>query len=193
MDLVNKLLRYMVYLKNEKYLPKDATSILSISRNILHDDKIIIRDVRVASHFLELDISIATSSGIGKIKSTLSQIAPIIGIDRIIEKELDKKESIKLARELFNNEKYWKTHEVLEAVWKHTYGDERDLLNGLILVAAALVHYQKGEQGICISIMNRALAKLNKSHGRYHDINIDSLKREVTNMVKSSKVSNFRI
>jgi len=80
----------MVYLRNEKYLPKDATSILSLSRNILLNDKIIIRDVRVASHFLELDISIATSSGIGKIKSKLSHIAPIIDIDRIIEKELDK-------------------------------------------------------------------------------------------------------
>lgn len=183
----------MVYLKNEKYVPKDATSILSLSRNILHGDKIIIRDVRVASDFLELDISIATSTEIGIIKSKLSQIAPIIDIDRIIEKELDKKESIKLARELFNNEKYWKTHEVLEGIWKHTQGDERDLLNGIILVAAALVHYQKEELAICISIMKRALVKLNNSYGRYHDVDIDSLKREVTNMVKSSRVSNFRI
>jgi hypothetical protein len=98
-----------------------------------------------------------------------------------------------MARVLFNNEKYWKTHEVLEGVWKHTYGVERDLLNGLILVAAALVHYQKGEQGICISIMNRAFAKLNNSHGRYHDINIDSLKSEITNIVKSIKFSRFTI
>ena len=193
MDLVNKLIRYMVYLKNEKYNPNDATWILSLSRNILHDDKIIIRDVRVATHFLELDISIATSSGIGKIKSKLSHIAPIIDIDRIIEKELDKRECLELARELFNNEKYWKTHEVLEGIWKHTQGDERDLLNGIILVAAALVHYQKAELAICISIMKRALVKLNNSYGKYYDVDIDSLKREVTNMVKSSKVSNFRI
>jgi uncharacterized protein len=193
MDLVNKLIRYMVYLKNEKYNPNDATWILSLSRNILHDDKIIIRDVRIASHFLELDISIATSSGIGKIKSKLSHIAPIIDIDRIIEKELDKRECLELARELFNNEKYWKTHEVLEGIWKHTQGDERDLLNGIILVAAALVHYQKAELAICISIMKRALVKLNNSYGKYYDVDIDSLKREVTNMVKSSKVSNFRI
>ena len=193
MDSVNKLSRYMVYLKNEKYLPKDATSILSLSRNILHDDKIIIRDVRVASHFLELDISIPTSSEMNNIKSKLSTIAPILEIDRIVEKEFDKKESMKLARELFNNEKYWKTHEVLEGIWKHTQGDERDLLNGIILVAAALVHYQKGELEICISIMKRALVKLNNAHGKYHDVDIDSLKREVTNMVKSSKVSNVKI
>jgi predicted metal-dependent hydrolase len=183
----------MVYLKNEKYNPNDATSILSLSRNILHDDKIIIRDVRVASHFLELDISIATSAGIEKIKSKLSQIAPIIDIDRIIEKELDKRECLELARELFNNEKYWKTHEVLEGIWKHTQGDERDLLNGIILIAAALVHYQKAELAVCISIMKRAMVKLNNSYGKYYDVDIDSLKREVTNMVKSSKVSNFRI
>jgi uncharacterized protein len=190
---VSELLRYMAYLKNEKYFPKDAYSILSLSRNIFRDDKMIIRDVRVASYFLELDISIPTSSEIEKIKSKLSQIAPIIEIDRIIEKEFDKKESIKLACELFNNEKYWKTHEVLEGTWKHTQGSERELLNGIILVAAALVHYQKGELEICISIMKRALVKLKNSYGKYYDLDIDFLKREVTNMVKSSKISNIRI
>jgi len=183
----------MIYLKNEKYLPQDATHILTTSRNVLHDLNIIIRDVRVASNFLELDVSVSSESTLDVMRSKLSNIGPLIELDRITEKELDKDESIRMARVLFNNEKYWKTHEVLEGVWKHTYGDERDLLNGLILVAAALVHYQKGEQGICISIMNRALAKLNNSHGRYHDINIDSLKSEITHIVKSIKFSKFTI
>lgn len=191
--MVSELLRYMAYLKNEKYFQKDAYSILSLSRNIFHDDKIIIRDVRVASYFLELDISIPASSEIQKIKSKLSQIAPVIEIERIIEKEYDKEESIKLARELFNNEKYWRTHEVLESTWKHTQGSERELLNGIILVAAAFVHYQKGELAICISIMKRALVKLKNSYGNYHDLDIDSLKRKVTNIVKSSNISNIRI
>jgi predicted metal-dependent hydrolase len=141
---VSDLLRYMVYLENKKYFPKDATSILSLSRKILHDDKIVIRDVRVANHFLELDISIPTRSEIEKIKSKLSLISPIIEIDNIIEKDLDKKESIRLARELFNNEKYWKTHEVLEGIWKHTQDDEKVLLNGIILDSATILNYKKG-------------------------------------------------
>lgn len=190
---MSEVKRYMVYLENEKYFPKDATSILSLSREILHDDKIVIRDVRVANHFLELDISIPTPSEIEKIKSKLSLISPIIEIDNIVETDLDKKESIKLARELFNNEKYWRTHEVLEGTWKHTQGDEKVLLNGIILVAAALVHYQKGELEICISIMKRALSKLNNSYGKYLDIDIDSLKNKITDTVKSIKVSKFRI
>ena len=190
---MSELLRYMVYLKNEKYFPKDANSIVLLSRNFLHDIKITIRDVRVASHFLELDISIPTSSEMNKVKSKLSAIAPILEIDRIVEKEFDKKESVNMARKLFNDEKYWKTHEVLEGIWKHTKGNERDLLNGIILIAAALVHYQKGELEICISIMKRALVKLDKSDGKYYDIDIDSLKSEVTNMVNSSNITNIRI
>ncbi len=191
--MVNELLRYMVYLQNKKYFPQDASSILSLSRKTLQDDKIIIRDVRVANHFLELDISIASFSELEKIKSQLSMIAPVIEIDHIVEKDIDKEESIKLARDLFNNEKYWKTHEVLEGTWKHTQGNEKELLNGIILVAAALVHYQKGEQAICISILKRALNKLNNSHGKYLGINIDSLKNEITNIIGSTKVSKFRI
>jgi len=151
----------MIYLKNEKYSPQDATHILTASRSVLRDLNIIIRDVRVASNFLELDISVSSELTLDVMRSKLSNIGPLIELDRIAEKELDK--------------------------------DERDLLNGLILVAAALVHYQKGEQGICISIMNRALAKLNNSHGRYHDINIDTLKSEITNIVKSIKFSRFTI
>ena len=191
--MADPLLRYMVYLKNEKYLPQDASSILSLSRNILQDYKIIIRDARIATHFVELDMSIPATLEIEKIKSKLSGIGSIVEMDRIVETDLDKKISLKMARELFNNEKYWKTHEVLEGTWKHTQGDERALLNGIILVAAALVHYQKGEQAICISIMKRALVKLNNSYGNYHDIDIDSLKTQVTNIVNSSKVSSFKI
>jgi uncharacterized protein len=191
--LMEPLSRYMVYLENEKYLPEDANSILSLSRNILQDYKIIIRDVRVASHFLELDTSIPSSLDLEKIKSKLSQIGTIMEIDRIVEGELDKKVSLELARQLFNNEKYWKTHEILEGVWKHTQGDERALLNGIILVAAALVHYQKGEHDICISIMKRALDKLHSAYGHYHAIDVDLLKTHVMNIVNSTKISRFSI
>ncbi len=185
--------RYMVYLENEKYLPEDANSILSLSRNILKDYKIIIRDVRVASYFLELDMSIPSSLDLEKIKSRLRKIGTMTEIDKIGESELDKKVSLELARQLFNTEKYWKTHEILEGVWKHTQGDERALLNGIILVAAALVHYQKGEHDTCISIMKRALDKLRSAYGHYHDIDVDLIKTHVMNIINSAKISRFNI
>jgi predicted metal-dependent hydrolase len=184
--------RYMVYLKNEKYLPENASFILSKSRNILREYKIIIRDVRVASGFLELDMSIPPLE-LEKVKSKLTQIGSIMEIDRIVETELDKKISLEHARHLFNNEKYWKTHEVLEGVWKNTQGDERSLLNGIILVAAALVHYQKGEHAVCISIMKRALDKLYGATGHYYDIDVDILKTNVKTIINSTEISKFNI
>lgn len=186
------LSRYMVYLENEKYLPEDANSILSTSRNSLREYKIIIRDVRVASCFLELDMSIPPLE-LEKVKSKLTQIGSVMEIDKIVETELDKKVALEFARQLFNNEKYWKTHEVLEGVWKRTQGDERSLLNGIILVAAALVHYQKGEHSICISIMKRALDKLHGSSGHYYGIDVDMLKNHVKSTVNSTEISRFKI
>lgn len=185
--------RYMVYLKNEKYLPQDASSILYLSRNILQDCKIIIRDVRVASDFLEFDMSIPQSLELDTIRSKLTQIGSFIAIDTIVETEMDKKSSLEIARQLFNSEKYWKTHEVLEGVWKHSQGDERVLLNGIILVAAALVHYQKGEYSVCISILKRALDKLQNAYGHYHNIDIDLLKTHVMDIINSIRISKFEI
>lgn len=182
----------MVYLENEKYFPRDANSLLSLSRQILREYQIVIRDVRVASSFLELDMSIS-SFELEKVKSKLTRIGPVMEIDRIVETELDKKVAINLARQLFNNQKYWKTHEVLEGIWKHTQGDEKSLLNGIILVAAALVHYQKGEHTTCISIMKRALDKLRDASGRYYDIDLDMLKTHVMCIVQSTEISRFTI
>jgi len=61
------------------------------------------------------------------------------------------------------------------------------------LVAAGLVHYQKDEDEICISIFNRALQKLENSKGKYHNIDIDKIKKTVTEMINSKDVSSFLI
>ena len=63
---------------------------------------------------------------------------------------------------LFNMERYWKSHEVLESVWKDSKGQTKNLLNGLILVDAAYVHFQKGENAIFFSILNRSLEKFKR-------------------------------
>ena len=53
----------------------------------------------------------------------------------------------------------------LKGVWKKTHEGEKDLVQGIILVAAALVHYQKYENEICLSIMKRAMEKLSNASG----------------------------
>ena len=188
-----KLHRYMAYLKNEGFGPKDARLLLSKARQMVEKYDILIRDVRVSNRFIEFDISLGNVEDLEKIRSIFSFIGQYIDRYKVVEKDLKIEESLILAKKFFNEEKYWITHELLEGVWKKAYGDEKDLLNGLILVAAALVHYQKNEKDIALSIMRRALKKLAAANEKYFGIDIVSIKSQVSEMVKSSIIENFRI
>ena len=112
----------------------------------------------------------------------------MIGLYQVIEKEYEKNHALTLAMKFFNEEKYWIAHEILEGVWKKSAGKEKQLLNGLILVAAAFVHYQKNESKIALSIMTRALEKLRLANGNYFQINVDSLKQEIGRILKSNTI-----
>ena len=188
-----KLHRYMAYLKNEGFGPKDARLLLSNARQIVEKYDILIRDVRVSNRFIEFDISLGNIEDLEKIRSIFSFIGQYIDRYKVVEKDFKIEESLILAKKLFNEEKYWITHEVLEGVWKKAYGDEKDLLNGLILVAAAFVHYQKNEKDIALSIMRRALKKLTTVNEKYFGIDVVSIKSQVSEMVKSSTIRNFTI
>ncbi|MGB8154501.1 MAG: DUF309 domain-containing protein [Nitrososphaeraceae archaeon] len=188
-----KLHRYMAYLKNEGFGPKDARLLLSNARQIVEKYDILIRDVRVSNRFIEFDISLGNIEDLEKIRSIFSFIGQYIDGYKVVEKDLKIEESLILAKKFFNEEKYWITHELLEGVWKKAYGDEKDLLNGLILVAAALVHYQKNEKDIALSIMRRALKKLAAANEKYFGIDVVSIKSQVSEMVESSTIRNFRI
>ena len=86
----------------------------------------------------------------------------------------------------FNDERFWESHEVLEGVWKKCYGEEKILVQAIILIAAALVHFQKSENSICLSVLDRASEKLKDSTGMYYGINVDMI-REKLDMIRNSK------
>ena len=84
-------------------------------------------------------------------------------------------------------------HHFLEGVWKKCYDGEKNLVQGIILVAAALVHYQKNENQTCISILNRALDKLANTTGQYHNIDVDGLRNKVNEIITLGKITTFLI
>jgi uncharacterized protein len=185
--------RYMIYLKNQSHTPKDASKLLSSARSLVSGSEVVIRDTRVSSHRIEFDTSIPENNKIEEVIQRLSFIGQLSEYEHIVEKEFQKDEAIKYARSLFNFQKYWSAHEVLESVWKSSDGMERDLLNGIILVAAALVHDEKDEQDICISILKRAMIKFDKATGDYFEIDIDKLKDEVRAIIKTGIIRRFII
>ncbi|OLB45508.1 hypothetical protein AUH73_05615 [archaeon 13_1_40CM_4_53_4] len=73
---------------------------------------------------------------------------------------IGKAEALSEGINLFNEERFWESHEVLEGIWRVSGGSEREALQSLILTAAAFVHFQKGEPDICLSVLKRAMARI---------------------------------
>jgi predicted metal-dependent hydrolase len=123
----------------------------------------------------------------------LEEISPVASFDQVVEHHMDKDTAIAKAIEMFNEEKYWSAHEALEGVWKLAKGRERDTLNGIILVAAAFVHDEKDEPDICMSILRRALRKLEAGSGTYQGIDLDRFAAKVASIINSGKIERFAI
>ena len=183
----------MLHLKNSSNLNrKMAKDILRESRRLASGMDLILRDCRISKKYVELDTSIQQSN-LDQLIEKLSPIGTLDHAKHVVEEIVEKEQAISDGISYFNNERFWECHEILEGVWKNCTGDEKFLVQGLILVAAGLVHYQKDEDEICISIFNRALVKLENSSGEYHDINIDKIKQTITEMINLKDVSSFLI
>lgn len=103
------------------------------------------------------------------------------------------KQLIERARELFNAERYWESHEALESLWRRLSGGEKSFVQGLILVCAAFVHSQKGEEGVALGVLRRAEKLLSWSLPAYHAIDVASLRREVESILESGSFHRFTI
>lgn len=182
----------MLHLKNTGYGPADTGDLLVKARKLGTGLYCIIRDCRVATKYVEFDVSISKLV-MDKLIYKLSPIAPLDHAREVIEEHIEKEDAIKKGIFYFNEERFWEAHEVLEGVWKNCYEGEKDLVQGVILIAAALVHYQKAENTICLSILERAMEKLANSTGMYHDIDVDAMRKKVDTMISSGKISLFTI
>ncbi|MDE1858584.1 MAG: DUF309 domain-containing protein [Thaumarchaeota archaeon] len=97
------------------------------------------------------------------------------------------------ARSLFNAERYWECHEVLEGVWRQRQGEDKRLLQGVILVCAAFVHHQKQEEEVALGVLRRSLPLLDTPRGEVAGIRLSSFRRHVQDAIGSGKLVDFRV
>ena len=104
-----------------------------------------------------------------------------------------KEEVIEEARDYFNAERYWECHEALEPVWRPARGQEKKLVQAIILVCAALVHVQRGEGDVALGIYRRALPQIEWGENAYHGIKVQALRREVERSISKGDIRPFKI
>jgi hypothetical protein len=182
----------MVHLQNKSHTPKDATTLLYKAREVAGRE-VIVRDVRVSKKYIEFDTSLPDGLDVDELVSRLVEISPLASFEHIIEQHMDKNKAIEHAIELFNDEKYWGAHEALESVWKGSGGNEKSILNGIILAAAAFVHDEKDEPEICLSILERARKKLEGTGGTYHGIDVERITDLISRIINSGRIERFTI
>ena len=158
-----------------------------------------VREVRISSYFIEIDLCASNFEQEllqNVISSRLSSVGSMLYCDDLSVSEhcLTKENVIGHAIFLFNIERFWKSHEVLEELWKESSGTEKRILNGIILINAAFVHYQKNELDIFVSILKRSLEKLSESLGKFYSIDLNQIKEEINKIIiDKNYYHNFKI
>ena len=91
---------------------------------------------------------------------------------------LDAAEAERLFREgvaLFNGVRYWHAHEAWETVWRAAPDDEREFYQGLIQVAAGLLHLQRRNRRGATNKLTEGIAKLRQYQPAHHGIFVNEL------------------
>ena len=191
-QLCLSMARFMVHLKNSKFNPTNSRELVFKARKLSNDIGASIRVARVASKFIELDVEVEKE----KLNLLVERLKPIGELDNarhIAEEKIEKDAGIKDGVFYFNNERFWECHEAFEGVWKECYGREKDLVQGIILLAVAFAHSQKNDPSIGLGMLSRSLEKLGSSPSRYHNIDVDRIRKKISEMQKSQTLTIFAI
>ena len=188
--------RYLARIANKAgYDPRDARHIAKTIRDMFGAREAI-GNLRVSSQAVEFDLFAKDAGELEARKSALdSRIGNIVTLKPLDQPPPPPRGKLEVLGEgirLFNQERFWECHEVLEQIWHPSKGIEREIIQGLILAAAALVHAQKDENDISIRMLNKAMAKLGIQE-TYSGINLGQVRMNIGRMLKSERPEAFEI
>ncbi len=187
--------RYLVQVANKDgYTPKDAQRVADAIRATLGSRESA-GHFRVATNTLEFNMFAKNETELADKKRLLAQTPfKIINI-RLLDmtpQVVDKDQALAEGVKLFNEERFWECHEVLEQAWQPSKGIERNAIQSVILTAAAFVHYQKGEEEVCVSILRRARTKMAPAEA-YEKIDLKSIGKNIDEILDSEKIHLFKL
>ena len=187
--------RYLLRVTNKDgYTPKDVERVASGIRKILGSRESA-SHFRVATDALEFNMFARDHEELDDRQRRLTQSPFKIVNLKLLDtppKVVNKEEALAEGVDLFNEERFWECHEVLEQAWHASKGVERDAIQSIILTAAAFVHYQKGEEEICLSILKRARAKMALAK-TYEEIDFEGLEKNIEGILDSERIRLFKL
>ena len=188
--------RYLVRIANtDGYRPDDARRIAKKIRDILGSRETI-GNLRVSGLAIEFDLFADNHGELESRKSALEkQIGKLVTLkllDQTLTRTQEKIEVLREGVQLFNEERFWESHEVWERIWHPAKGAERDIVQGLILSAAGLVHAQKDRNETSLNMLRRAREKLG-AEPTYEGVNLDDIRQNLDRILRDRHPEAFKI
>lgn len=88
---------------------------------------------------------------------------------------MNRRQGFRLGLEEFNTERFFEAHEAWEEVWLASAGTEKRFLQGIIQIAAAFHHYQRGNSRGACSLLEAGLSRLRDLPADHGGIALDQL------------------
>jgi hypothetical protein len=147
-------------------------------------------NLRVSRQAIEFDLFCAPNAELHSFLTALETLGKTLTYKRIDGPSAPMLPAhvIAEARHLFKEERYWEVHEVLEGLWKTAAGSEKQLLQGLILAAAALVHVQKNEPRVVFPMLEDAVQRLENQPAVYLGLDIARFRRELQKIIATKTI-----
>ena len=187
--------RYLARLANDEgHTPRDTRRLATQIRELLGSEDSI-GHLRVSSRAIEFDLFARDEKEIEARRSLLEKrVARLITIKPLDMPPVAREKLEVLAEgiQLFNQERFWECHEVLEQIWHPAKRAERSVIQGLILTAAALVHHQKAEDDVCLSMLKKARERLG-SQQTYEGIELQLVRNNIERILESKRPGPFKI
>jgi predicted metal-dependent hydrolase len=155
-----------------------------------------IGNLRVSSLAVEFDLLLHSDDKLQEsLKALEEEVGPLLTLRKldVVGPTLGKEEAIRSGFDLFNEERYWESHEALESGWRSATGDEKEILQGLILIAAAFVHWQKNEKQVTLSVLKRARDKLAAHHTQYSGIDLAAITNRLDKILSTGTPRFFKL
>jgi uncharacterized protein len=148
-----------------------------------------------SSGALEIDIFSPTRADFDLFLAAVSPVAKVeFSRDlNLAPSHLTEEEAISEAVGYFDSERYWECHEVLEGLWRVKAGDEKSFLQGLILLCAAYVHHQKGEDRVALGVLGRAIPKLEYPSRSYRGLDAAAIRDKAQELASKGTFAAFNL
>lgn len=87
----------------------------------------------------------------------------------------------------YRTQQFFEAHEHWESVWLNLHEPQKSFLQSLIQISAAFHHFRRGNRRGAVSLLTRALRRLDATPSRFCSLDVEPLRAQVRHWLSAIK------